>query len=58
MLTVALMRLINLIVVQHLTKREQNMIKIDMNIGQRTDRNLNVRFGFVQIFAVSHVVLL
>ena len=24
-------------------KREQNRIKIDMNIGQTTDRNLNVR---------------
>ena len=24
-------------------KREQNRIKIDMNIGQITDRNLNVR---------------
>ena len=23
--------------------REQNRIKIDMNIGQNTDRNLNVR---------------
>ena len=31
-------------------KREQNMIKIDTNVGQITDRNLNVRQLKMEIY--------